>query len=195
MELTILILNKQKETKDDVIHLPEDPPHNPYFNPFVYIWIADPSGMVYLKHDFLELPFPKYELLSGMLAALKMMSKEIFNSTSNVITFDFDNFLLNCKFTRHFSVVALSFKRYTKDWYLSQIMNFVERNFSERYLSKISDESALYDLSVFQGFHQVLDSYFVRPESTSCKKVESEHRGSLTKIISKLLKIPMLAKH
>ena len=195
MELIILILNKQKAPKDDVIQFPETPPHNPYFNPFVYIWIADPSGMVFLKHDFLKLSFPKYELLSGMLAALKMMSKEIFNSSSNVITFDFDNFRLNCKFSKHFSVVTLSFKRYTKDWYISQIINFVESNFSERYLTIIADQSALYDVSIFQEFHQVLDKYFVRPESTSCKKVESENRGIFTKVISKLLKIPMLVKH
>lgn len=195
MELRILILNKQKETKDEVIQFPEEPPHNPYFNPFIYIWVTSPSGLVLPKHDFLELPFPKYELLSGLLAALKDMSKEVFNNTSSLITFDFSDFLLKCKFTKYFSVVTLSFKRYTKDWYLSQIINFVEQNFRQQYSTKISKGFALYDESNFKGFHQVLDTYFVRPESTSCKKVESEHRGSFTKFISKLLKIPMLVKH
>lgn len=190
-----MLMNHHKDTKDQNIELLPRPLHNPYFNPFVYIWIVDKSGMPLIRHEFLDIPFRKQELFSGMLVALRMMTKDVFNADSNLIKFELDNFLLNCKITRYFSVITLSFKQYSTDWYVPEILRFISRKFRQQYKDMIHKEDFFYDTANFSKFHQVIDRYFDPPRPETVKKVYTENKGSLTRIISKLLKFPIIAKH
>ena len=185
------LLNKTKgKDQVKVIELLPEPSRNPYFNPFLRMWIIDSHGLCYFKHSFLEFSLPGEELLAGFLTSINIMAREIFNGKTNSIQFNWDiNLLLICKNYGKFSIVSLINDKYHNQWYVSQVMQYFANQFSTNFSLLLGKEGGLLDENDFAEFHKVIDAWFLRPASTSTsssvKKIQSQQTNKISAYFSK----------